>query len=142
MSAKSRDERAGDGGLGALRAELDEIDDRLLDTLRDRLECCMRIAHHKRDHVIPMMQPHRVGFVQEKAARYADAHCIDPAFLRDLYTLIIGETCRIEDTIIDPHHVAPVDAARGAGAGGISAPSKLDRPDRRRPAQAAAPPGR
>ena len=48
-----------------------------------------------------MMQPHRIGVVQQRAARFAAANGLDLAFMQQLYDLIIGETCRIEDLIID-----------------------------------------
>ena len=48
-----------------------------------------------------MMQPHRIGVVQQRAARFAEANGLDLAFMKQLYDLIIGETCRIEDLIID-----------------------------------------
>lgn len=86
--------------LQALRDELDGLDRTLLETLRQRLDCCCRIGLHKRDHAIPMMQPHRIGVVQERAAAFAAEHGISPAFLRALYELIITETCRLEDEII------------------------------------------
>ena len=48
-----------------------------------------------------MMQPHRIDVVQQRAARYAEANGLDRTFVKQLYDLIIGETCRIEDLIID-----------------------------------------
>jgi chorismate mutase-like protein len=86
--------------LQALRDELDGLDRTLLETLRQRLDCCCRIGLHKRDHAIPMMQPHRIGVVQERAAAFAAEHGMSPVFLRALYELIITETCRLEDEII------------------------------------------
>ena len=86
--------------LQALRDELDALDRTLLETLRQRLECCCRIGMHKRDHAIPMMQPRRIGVVQERAAAFAAEHGMSPTFLRALYELIITETCRLEDEII------------------------------------------
>ncbi|MBT2326955.1 chorismate mutase family protein [Variovorax paradoxus] len=86
--------------LQALRDELDGLDRTLLETLRQRLDCCCRIGRHKRDHAIPMMQPHRIGVVQERAAAFAAEHGMSPTFLRALYELIITETCRLEDEII------------------------------------------
>lgn len=86
--------------LQALRDELDGLDRTLLETLRQRLACCCRIGLHKRDHAIPMMQPHRIGVVQARAAAFAAQHGMSPAFLRALYELIITETCRLEDEII------------------------------------------
>ncbi|RKT87422.1 chorismate mutase [Saccharopolyspora antimicrobica] len=86
--------------LTKLRGELDNIDERLLDIVRERIDCCVRIARHKNEHGIPMMQPHRIGIVQERAANYGRAHDVDPDFLRRLYDLIIGETCRVEDIVM------------------------------------------
>ncbi|GAB7108600.1 hypothetical protein JCM4814A_69140 [Streptomyces phaeofaciens JCM 4814] len=90
-----------EAGLAGMRDELDRTDLRLLDTLRDRIEICVRIAEYKREHAVPMMQPHRIGVVQERAARFGAANGIDGTFLRRLYDLIIEETCRVEDLVID-----------------------------------------
>ncbi|WP_395321876.1 chorismate mutase family protein [Variovorax sp. UC74_104] len=86
--------------LQSLRDELDGLDRSLLEVLRQRLVCCCRIGLHKRNHAIPMMQPHRIGIVQERAATFAVEHGMSPAFVRTLYELIITETCRLEDEII------------------------------------------
>lgn len=86
--------------LEELRAELDRIDTELLDRLAARIDCCVRIGHVKRAHAVPMMQPQRIGVVQERAAAFADRHGIDRDFMRQLYDLIIAETCRIEDIVI------------------------------------------
>jgi chorismate mutase-like protein len=91
----------GADGLKNLRAELDRIDERLLDTVRQRIACCVRIGHYKREHNLPVRQPHRIGIVQQRAARYAEAHGMDATFLCRLYDLIIGEACRVEDVVID-----------------------------------------
>jgi chorismate mutase-like protein len=86
--------------LERLRAELDALDQVLLDSVRDRLRCCVRIADLKRRHGVPMMQPHRIAVVQQRAASYAAEHGIDAKFLHVLYDLIIDETCRVEDLVI------------------------------------------
>lgn len=93
--------------LEQLREELDRLDHRLLDTVRRRIECGVRIAKYKSANEVPMMQPHRVAAVKERAARYGEEHAVDPGFLVRLYELIIDEMCRVEDTVI----------ARAAGAG-------------------------
>ncbi len=93
---------AGEAQLAALRAELDETDGLLLETLRRRLDVCVRIGHHKKAFGVPMMQPQRIGVVQGRAAAFAARHGISPAFLRSLYELIIQETCRLEEDIIGP----------------------------------------
>lgn len=86
--------------LESLRSELDALDERLLDVLRDRIGVCVRIAHHKSEHGVPMMQPHRIGLVQERASLYGARHGVDQDFLRRLYDLIIQETCRVEDLVM------------------------------------------
>jgi chorismate mutase len=60
----------------------------------------VEIAQFKRAHGMPMMQPHRIGVVQQRAARYAERHGMNVDFVRRLYELIIAETCRVEDLVI------------------------------------------
>jgi chorismate mutase-like protein len=86
--------------LERLRAQLDALDQVLLDTVRDRIRCCVRIADVKRRHGVAMMQPHRIAIVHERAASYAAEQGIDATFLHRLYDLIIDETCRVEDLVI------------------------------------------
>ena len=86
--------------LERLRAQLDAIDRVLLDAVRDRIRCCVRIALVKRRDGVAMMQPQRIAVVQQRAASYAAEHDVDADFLRRLYDLIIDETCRVEDLVI------------------------------------------
>lgn len=96
--------------LGDRRCELDALDAQLLDIVRRRIECCASIAELKREHAIPMMQPGRVGVVHRRAQAFGQEHGISTEFLRNLYEVIIAETCRVEDLIIDAG-AAPNDRA-------------------------------
>jgi 4-amino-4-deoxychorismate mutase len=87
--------------LERLRSKLGAIDELLLDQLRQRLECCVEIALVKKAHGIPMMQPHRIDAAQDRATRYGNEHGISQDFLRRLYDVIIAETCRLEDLVIE-----------------------------------------
>jgi chorismate mutase-like protein len=87
--------------LDQLRAELDEIDARLLDTVSERIRCVERIADYKRRNAVPMMQPHRVAAKQQAAAAYAAANGLNEAFLARLYDLLVDEACQVENRIID-----------------------------------------
>jgi 4-amino-4-deoxychorismate mutase len=87
--------------LEELRRTLGEIDESLLAELRRRLECCVEIARVKKAHGVPMMQPQRIGVAHERAARYADEHGLSREFLRRLYDVIIEETCRVEQLVIE-----------------------------------------
>ncbi|RYF49410.1 MAG: chorismate mutase family protein [Comamonadaceae bacterium] len=99
-----------------MRDELDRIDAAILNTLRARLELCCRIGELKRTHAIPMMQPARIGVAQQRAAVYAAVHRMNPVFLRSLYDLVIAETCRLEDEIIDARDL-PVATGVGPASG-------------------------
>ena len=96
----ARNSRAGVKELERLRAQLDALDQDLLDTVRDRIRCCVRIAEVKRKYGVAMMQPHRIAIVHDRAASYAAAHGLDGKFLDRLYDVIIDETCRVEDLVI------------------------------------------
>ena len=99
-TASSAGQDAATGELERLRAQLDALDEVLLDTVRDRIRCCVRIADVKRRHRVPMMQPQRIALVQQRAASYAAEYGIDAKFLQRLYDLIVEETCRVEDLVI------------------------------------------
>ena len=86
--------------IEALRVELDALDARLLDTIRDRIACCVEIGRQKARHDIPMMQPARVRTVVDRAGHYAATNGLDPAFLRGLFERIIDETCRVETEVM------------------------------------------
>jgi 4-amino-4-deoxychorismate mutase len=88
-------------GLDAFRARLDTLDDEIARLLGERFEVCREIALYKNAHEIPMMQPERVDQVR---ARYLQRGCevdLPEDFTRDLFDLLIGATCRMEDELID-----------------------------------------
>ncbi|MDB1090284.1 chorismate mutase family protein [Streptomyces sp. ACA25] len=95
--------------LHRLRTELDTLDGTLLDTLRRRIDCGVRIARYKSQHDVPMMQPGRVNLVKARAIRYAADHGLDETFLVSLYDTIITEMCRVEDLVISRRALTPED---------------------------------
>jgi 4-amino-4-deoxychorismate mutase len=92
---------AGQVGLEPFRRQLDRLDEQIAKLLGERFQTCREIAIYKREHEIPMMQPHRV---REVRARYL-ARGVDvdlPAdFTERLFELLIGATCKMEDELID-----------------------------------------
>lgn len=90
--------------LAELRRDLDAIDALLLEQVRARLETCLRIGEWKRQRAVPMMQPGRVQIVEERARDFANRHGLSPEFFVALYELMIGESCRLEDLVINEHH--------------------------------------
>jgi chorismate mutase-like protein len=101
--------RPGANGLEPFRRRLDELDDQIARLFGERFDICREIALYKRAHEIPMMQPGRVTEVRARyLARGAEAD-LPADFTAELFELLIGATCRMEDELID----APVITPRG-----------------------------
>ena len=81
--------------LDALRAELDRLDRALLDGVRERLALCARVAELKRRHDIAVLQPDRMQVVHRRAQDYARSNGLSGDFVEELFTLLIGEACRL-----------------------------------------------
>jgi chorismate mutase len=87
-------------GLDPFRRRLDELDEELARLLGERFAVCREIADYKRVHGIPMMQPERVAEVRARyLARGAEVD-LPRDFTVDLFELLIGATCRMEDELI------------------------------------------
>lgn len=86
--------------LDLLRGRIDALDSQIMSAIASRLRCCEEVALYKRQQALPMMQPHRVAAVKQRAETFAQSSGIRSEFLIALYDLIIGECCAIEDAII------------------------------------------
>jgi chorismate mutase len=87
-------------GLDPFRRRLDEIDDQIAGLLGERFAVCRDVAQYKREHAIPMMQPERVREVRARyLARGAEVD-LPRDFTNDLFELLIGATCKMEDELI------------------------------------------
>ncbi|QNG21435.1 chorismate mutase family protein [Rhodococcus triatomae] len=85
--------------LAGLRAALDEVDFRLLDAVRDRVELCRRVGAVKARTDVPVVQPGRMDLVHRRAREYAEDNGLSTAFVDRLFDLLIDEACRVEDTV-------------------------------------------
>jgi chorismate mutase len=97
-------------GLDPFRRRLDEIDDEIARLFGERLQICREVAVYKSEHGIPMMQPERVNVVRERYLARGAEHDLPAEFSGDLFELLIGTTCRLEDDLMDEL------AAKGRGA--------------------------
>jgi len=88
-------------GLQPFRKRLDQLDDQIAQLLGERFDICRSVALYKREHQIPMMQPDRVAQVRQRyLARGADVD-LPADFSAQLFELLIGATCKLEDELID-----------------------------------------
>lgn len=81
------------------RKQIDSIDDKILKLLGQRFGVVRRVAKVKIKHDIPSFLGDRVAEVKNRAAAQGPKYGIDPEFLRTLYTLIIYQSCALEDTL-------------------------------------------
>jgi chorismate mutase-like protein len=106
--------------LASFRDRIDEIDERLLGALAERVEICREVAEHKREQGIAMMQPDRVAAVEDRWAELARARGLDEAFARSLCRAVIDEGCRVEDEIIGAPGDVTAAAANGQAGSGFA----------------------
>ena len=87
--------------LSEFRSRIDDIDDRLLALLGERLAVVHAVAAWKAPRGIPAVIPERIDEVRERCASLGHSLGLSPAFVRALYTLIIDEACRLEGMLMD-----------------------------------------
>jgi chorismate mutase len=96
------------GGLAPFRRRLDWLDEQIARLLGERFEVCREVALHKRKHDIPMMQPDRVAEVRARYLQRGAEVELPTDFTANLFDLLIGATCKMEDELIDAP--APAEA--------------------------------
>lgn len=102
-------------GLERFRERLDPIDEEISRLLGERFEICREVAEFKAAHGIPMMQPERVAEVCERyLARGAKAG-LPEDFSAELFELLIGATCKLEDELMDEAAAASAGPDGGEG---------------------------
>lgn len=79
---------AADSRIAALRAEIDDIDSRLVALLASRMEVSAEIGELKREGGVAILQPGRWQAVLDQAVADGESRGLSPDFVRDLFTLI------------------------------------------------------
>jgi 4-amino-4-deoxychorismate mutase len=87
--------------LDSFRERLDDLDDGISKLLGERFDVCREIAHYKRAHEIPMMQPDRVAAVRARYLARGTEVDLPADFSEGLFELLIAATCQLEDELID-----------------------------------------
>lgn len=87
--------------LTNFRQSIDEIDEKIVRLINERLNICKAVAKYKSENDIPMMQPERVNEVLVKRRKLADELAINPNLVENIYKLIVEEACILEDEIIN-----------------------------------------
>ncbi len=81
------------------RRRIDALDDQIIDLLIERTGIIREVGHFKFENDIPAVLQDRVIEVRERAAERAAAKGLDADLVRQLYTIIIGYSCDLEEEI-------------------------------------------
>lgn len=82
--------------LPELRARIDELDQRLVQVLAERLAVCEEVARVKEGSDTPIIQPARVRDVITSRRQWAIDAGVDADFAEQVFRVLLAETHRIE----------------------------------------------
>ena len=80
--------------LNWLRAEIDELDERLWDTIAARMDVSRRIGKWKKAHNVAPLQPKRFQQLSEQVAHFAKENGLSADFAQEVLKLIHEESLR------------------------------------------------
>lgn len=85
--------------LKTYRQRIDDLDDKIIDLLVERVGIIREVGVIKYRENIPSRLQDRVDEVRERNAGRAARADIDPDLIRRLYTILIDYSCALEDSI-------------------------------------------
>lgn len=85
--------------LKPYRARIDDVDNRIVDLLVERIGIIREVGHLKAEKGIPAILQDRVDQVRERNAQRAEEKGLDPDLVRALYTTLINYSCDLEEQI-------------------------------------------
>ena len=89
--------RTKDITLEWFRAEIDEADDKLWQTIAERMDVSRRIGAYKHQHNITPLQPERFRQIVEKRIAWAKENQLPQEFVEQLFDLIHAESLRVQN---------------------------------------------
>lgn len=87
-------DQVNDSVLTSLRECIDNIDDRLMELLRERMEVAREIGHFKRTNSMSVVQPERYNSLIAKRVSEGESKGMSATFVRQLLALIHEESVR------------------------------------------------
>ena len=86
--------------LQPYRKRIDELDDKIVDLLVERIGIIHEVAEVKGANDIPAVLPDRVNEVINRCSDRAGSKKIDADFVRGLYTDIVRFSCNLESKLM------------------------------------------
>lgn len=92
--------------LAGLRAEIDTIDDQIIQKMADRMKIVQKIGEYKRDNGVTILQVNRWDQIMNKRNAFASALQLDLNFTGKLLELIHTESIRKQTEIMNGKSIA------------------------------------
>lgn len=96
-----RDEHTTTEGLRQLRAQIDELDNQLMDLLSRRMRVCREIGQYKREHNLTVLQASRYNEILEKRGAQGSLIGISPELVARIFEEIHEESVRQQLEIVN-----------------------------------------
>ena len=96
-----RDEHTTTEGLRQLRAQIDELDNQLMDLLSGRMRVCREIGQYKREHNLTVLQASRYNEILEKRGAQGSLIGISPESVARIFEEIHEESVRQQLEIVN-----------------------------------------
>ena len=88
-------------GIVALRKQIDELDNQLMELLAKRMRVCREIGQYKKEHNMTVLQTGRYNEILDKRGAQGVLCGMDPKFVKEIFESVHEESVRQQIEIIN-----------------------------------------
>lgn len=96
-----RDQSVTTEGISALRKQIDDLDNQLMELLSKRMRVCREIGHYKKEHNMTVLQTSRYNEILNKRGAQGSLCGMDPNFIKTIFEAVHEESVRQQIEIIN-----------------------------------------
>lgn len=96
-----RDQSVTTEGISALRKQIDDLDNQLMELLSKRMRVCREIGHYKKEHNMTILQTSRYNEILNKRGAQGSLCGMDPNFIKTIFEAVHEESVRQQIEIIN-----------------------------------------
>ena len=96
-----RDQSVTTEGINALRKQIDDLDNQLMELLSKRMRVCREIGHYKKEHNMTVLQTSRYNEILNKRGAQGSLCGMDPNFIKTIFEAVHEESVRQQIEIIN-----------------------------------------
>lgn len=96
-----RDQSVTTEGISALRKQIDDLDNQLMELLSKRMRVCREIGQYKKEHNMTVLQTSRYNEILNKRGAQGSLCGMDPNFIKTIFEAVHEESVRQQIEIIN-----------------------------------------